>query len=341
VPERPWPEGYGVWPALALFFFYRWVANAFPNAYQPGPLAALIIGYSLLTLAGMLYFGTHTWLRYGDPFSVFFRLLARLSPTEVRVRDRRFCQTCRSSCSGSPEACVDCYECFEAAGQDEREVNLRPYAAGLSAAKSAEPGEVPFVLLVATSLAFDGFRVTRPWVDLGDSLGFETAGQVALLDTLGLMAFFAAGGLVYLLVASLLRALSRTEEGAGPRLVYAMLPIAIAYLVAHSLRLLLIEGQLIVPLASDPFGLGWNIFGTTGFRINFGVAGVTDLWGVQAGFLLLAAVTAVYVFSTMGLTGLGGRAQAIVRRFPLAGLTAGYTILSLWLLWAATPGKDC
>ena len=38
--------------------------------------------------------------------------------------------------------------------------------------------------------------------------------------------------------------------------------------MAHFLSLLLVQGQLIIPLASDPFGFGWDIFGTAGYRID-------------------------------------------------------------------------
>ena len=48
--------------------------------------------------------------------------------------------------------------------------------------------------------------------------------------------------------------------------VFSLVPIALAYHLAHFLSFLLIQGQLIIPLASDPFGYGWNLLDTAEFR---------------------------------------------------------------------------
>src|SRR6185369_15905490 len=46
------------------------------------------------------------------------------------------------------------------------------------------------------------------------------------------------------------------------RFALSLVPIAIGYHLAHYLTFLLIQGQYIIPLASDPFGWGWNLLGT-------------------------------------------------------------------------------
>ena len=48
----------------------------------------------------------------------------------------------------------------------------------------------------------------------------------------------------------------------GGLFAYSLIPIIAGYFVAHYLHLLLIQGLLAIPLLSEPFGLGWNIFGT-------------------------------------------------------------------------------
>jgi len=49
-----------------------------------------------------------------------------------------------------------------------------------------------------------------------------------------------------------------------PALAFAhsLVPIAFAYSVAHYFSLLVLEGQGIISLISDPFGFGWDLFGT-------------------------------------------------------------------------------
>ena len=47
------------------------------------------------------------------------------------------------------------------------------------------------------------------------------------------------------------------------------MPIALVYVAAHYLTFLLFEGQAIVYLASDPFGRGWDLFGTADGAIDY------------------------------------------------------------------------
>ena len=49
---------------------------------------------------------------------------------------------------------------------------------------------------------------------------------------------------------------------------FTLVPIAIGYHLAHYLTFLLVQGQYIIPLVSDPFGNGWNLFGTAGYRVD-------------------------------------------------------------------------
>ena len=57
------------------------------------------------------------------------------------------------------------------------------------------------------------------------------------------------------------------------RFALTLIPIAVGYHVAHYLVYLLIQGQYIIPLLSDPFGYGWDLFGTAGYRVDIGLVG--------------------------------------------------------------------
>jgi len=51
---------------------------------------------------------------------------------------------------------------------------------------------------------------------------------------------------------------------------FSLVPIAIAY---QYYTYLLIQGQMIISLISDPLGWGWNLFGTAGFEPRYGIVG--------------------------------------------------------------------
>jgi polyferredoxin len=108
----PYPVGWGVWPALVLYFGFAWVELVFLGSSRPSNIAVLALLYSAITLAGMALFGKEAWLRGGEAFSVFFGILARFAPTEVRVTDPDVCKGCDAPCQNADGGCVNCYGCF-------------------------------------------------------------------------------------------------------------------------------------------------------------------------------------------------------------------------------------
>ena len=74
-----------------------------------------------------------------------------------------------------------------------------------------------------------------------------------------------------------------------------LVPIAIGYHVAHYLVFLLVQGQYIIPLLSDPFGRGWNLFGTAGYRVDIALAGARFAWYTAVGAIVTGHVLAVYL----------------------------------------------
>jgi len=114
---EPYPGALGIWPAVGLYFVFVWFENVFSGSYVPRNIAFFALGYSLITLYAMAFFGKETWLRHGEAFSVFFGLLGRFAPTEIRVKDPNVCHGC-DGCE--PGRCVNCYECFRRAAPEAR-----------------------------------------------------------------------------------------------------------------------------------------------------------------------------------------------------------------------------
>ena len=71
--------------------------------------------------------------------------------------------------------------------------------------------------------------------------------------------------LLYSGLVRLTTSLARTPEvsyrQAFIRFAYSVLPIALFYHLAHNSEHLLMEGQKVLPLLSNPFGWEWNLFG--------------------------------------------------------------------------------
>jgi len=310
---------------VGLYLVFVWFENVFSGSYVPRNITFFALGYSLITLYAMAYFGKETWLRHGEAFSVFFGLLGRFAPTEVRVKTPGICQGC-DACE--PGRCVNCYACFRRADPDERELNLRPFAVGLRLPQIALPGVAAFVIVVLAGVTFDGLLETPLWLEIVRLTPVDQTFGVMLLPLL----FFG----IYLGFVELSRIFGGGgEAGFGQfaaAYAFSLVPIAIAYQMAHYYTYLLIQGQMIFSLISDPLGWGWNLFGTAGFDPRYGIVGASFVWYSQVALIVVGHVIAVYLAHSISLRLLRDPGRAFRSQLPMLVLMVLYTITSLWIL---------
>ena len=83
---------------------------------------------------------------------------------------------------------------------------------------------------------------------------------------------------------------------------------------------------------SDPFGVGWDIFGTTDYRGNLTLIRPEIYWFVSVSAILIGHILAVYLSHKVALRVFPTRREALVSQFPMLVLMVGYTVGSLWIL---------
>jgi hypothetical protein len=329
----------GVWPATVLFGAFAWAELVYAGRSLPAKLALMILVYSLIAWAGMLTFGRHAWIRYGDPFAVTFGLLARFAPTEVRVTSSAGCRGCEEECDTTATDCVGCGACFARAVPASRQLNLRPYGVGLLRTGDVSRSLVVFVLMLLSTVTYDGFTATPAWSTIESSLYPKLAWlgdlRSATVGTLGLLAFPLAFLAVYQLFAHAMAGAAGgrlSPATVACRFVLSLIPIAIAYHLAHYFTYLLIQGQLAIRLASDPFGVGWNLLGTARYRPDVGIVGARFAWYTAVIAVVAGHIIAVWLAHVVALREFPDRREAIRSQVPMLVLMVGYTIASLWIL---------
>ena len=117
--------------------------------------------------------------------------------------------------------------------------------------------------------------------------------------------------------------------------VHTLVPIAAVYVAAHYLTYLLLEGQAIKYLASDPFGQGWDLFGTASAAIDFSLIGQNATWYAQVAFVVVGHVCALVLAHDRALSTYGQASLAVRSQYWMLGIMVGFTMLALWLLWQA------
>lgn len=334
-----YPEGLGVWPALALLMGFSWLELIFSEPAVPANVAIMTLAYSAVTWAGMFLFGRERWLRHGEAFSLLFGILARFSPTEVRVSRPEACDACSLAWTDRDGTCIDGYGCFRQAPALRREWALRPFAVGLLRDQPVSNSMMAFVLFMLSMVLFDGALATPQWVRLEEFLaalgGGGGEGTVLIIRTFGLFGFWGLFLGAYLVTCALMRALTHARRPVlemARTFTFSLVPIAIAYHLAHYLTFILIQGQYIVPLASDPFGFGWDILGTADYRVDITVVGARFAWYAAVISIVVGHIVAVYLAHVLALDSFGERRLALRSQVPMTVLMVLFTVTSLTIL---------
>ena len=111
----------------------------------------------------------------------------------------------------------------------------------------------------------------------------------------------------------------------GKTFVFSLVPIALAYNLAHFISFLAIQGQLIIPLASD-------LFGTGDYQINIRVINAKFVWYISVAAIVLGHITSVYVAHVISVRTMASHATALRSQYPMLALMVAYTATSLWIL---------
>jgi Kef-type K+ transport system membrane component KefB len=83
---------------------------------------------------------------------------------------------------------------------------------------------------------------------------------------------------------------------------------------------------------SDPFGFGWNLFGTAGYKVDLGAVSPYVFWYGAVILIVTGHVIAVVLAHVAALRLFGSARAAAASQVPMVALMVAYTMLSLWIL---------
>jgi hypothetical protein len=304
------PSWVGVWPAAAILLIFAWLELVFPTPAEPRLIAFILVAYSLLTLWGMKKYGTERWLDSGEGFSVYSGLLALISPVEVRNGKLGF---------------------------------RAPFVAATR--MRIEPGVVGLIAVLIATVTYDGLSTSSFWKlrDIAASerlinLGLNDFQAGVLIGTFGLLGSLFVFSLLFEICSYLSGAIANWKYTSAGRVAVAfshsMIPIAFAYFVAHYFTLFIFQSQDLLRLASDPFGFGWDLFGTSESRINFQAVSAELIWGVQTIAIVVGHVLGLGYAHDRALEIGRTHKEALKSQYPMLVLMVLLTVAGLWSLSA-------
>ncbi len=304
-PLAAYPESLGRYPGCVTLFAFVALELAYSNPANPRALAFAISLYSYVALFGMLAFGRDTWSNAGEGFAILFAYIGRIAPLVAR----------------------------------EGRIRLRVPLTGLAGPEHT-PGSVLFVAIALGSVGFDGFSRTVVWQDLVARVEapyvLNRPGTAELLfsglNLVGLLAAITLVIVAFLLACAISRATVKAPRSLAPEFVLSLVPIALVYAIAHYFSLLVDQGRYMIPLISDPFGKGWDLFGTADYRPNIAVLGPNTIWYVQVTALVLGHVAGLAVAHDRAVTIFRDRQDALRSQYAMLALMVLYTVGGLWIL---------
>jgi hypothetical protein len=307
-----YPEWLGRWPAALGILFFAWVELVYVNRDDPTTLAIMALLYAAVQLVGMTLYGIEPWTRNADAFSVYFRLFSMLSPLHWRGRTLYT----RPPLSGAPTL-------------------------------HAGAGTVPMLCVMIGTVSFDGLSQGSLWTGTGGiapdlqqrfiNVGFSGEVALELAFTIGLLFMVGLVAGVYRLGVIGMQSVRAgySTETLSRRFVHSLIPIALAYVVAHYFSLLVYQGQAMAFLVSDPLGDGSDFFGTATATINYNVIGANGVWYVQVFALVLGHACGLTLAHDRALVVYSRVRDATRSQYWMLAVMVAFTSLGLWLLSAA------
>jgi hypothetical protein len=322
-PRLCYPPALASWPAFICYLALSWLELMAPP--RPSLLATALVAYTGLTALGAGVFGREAWFRQAELFSVFFRICGMLAPVAY-VRD------------AAAEATNWC-------------VRTRPLLSGTLEDRPHHFSLLLFVLFMLAGTTYDGVWQTSFWAGLywqnlmawfhplwGDNMA---RAQTILAPG---YVIYQRGGLiaapfVYLAVYMTAMAAMRVVTGLGItiralalRFAFSLVPIALAYMLAHSWTLLLTVLPVIPFLLTDPFGFGWNLLALQRLSAEPEPLDMGLAWHIEVALILLGHIASVYLAHQIAQRTFAARRQVWLSELPLLLLMVGYTFIGLSVL---------
>jgi polyferredoxin len=249
----------------------------------PKVTAVVLAGMLFLAVGLGIVFERRTFCRYICPVGGFIGLYAQVAPVELRVKDKEVCLSCRDKpCyNGSAEGygcpwdvfpggltkntyCGLCMECLRTCPYDNIAVNARPFSADLAKPSTRMDEAFKAFIMLGAALIYAGVFL-GPWGSL--KLAAYSVGSTAWFGYAAAFLAFIFGLLPSLFLGAvwLSKALTRMViplKKAFVSFAMALVPLGLMFWVAFSLSFVLTNAAYILSSLSDPFGWGWNLFGT-------------------------------------------------------------------------------
>ena len=253
------------------------------------PMVSVIALGGLVIIATIIHmiYRQRAFCMYICPVSGFLSLYSMTSMVELRSKNKEVCGGCKTkSCLTGNEKgwgcpwfqhaekmdrnnyCGLCMECMKSCPNDNITVSTRPFASDttIKGYDEAWKGFIMLTLALAYSVVLLGpYGTLKDWANLSEMRNWS--GFAIYATSLWLLALVVLPSIYYLTVLAGHRLAKSTVsiKDMFIRYSYVFVPLGLLAWIAFSLPLVMVNGSYIIAIISDPFGWGWDLFGTANF----------------------------------------------------------------------------
>ncbi len=320
---------------------------------QPRISAIVLATFLLVAMALSVIFERRAFCRYLCPVGGFIGIYAQVAPIEVRVKDPKVCSAhAEKSCYlGSEQGygcpwqvfpgglvkntyCGMCMECLRTCPLDNVAINVRPPGTDLSHPRGRSLDEAYKAFIMLGSALVYAAVLLGPWGGL--KLTAYAVGSASWWGYAVVFLTLILGVIPGLFLLSVIigRRLSRSSLHLRREFVnfsYALVPLGLTAWIAFSLSFVLANLSYIWPVLSDPFGWGWDLFGTAS-------ASWTPYLTRTVGVLQVIVLLGGLLWSASTVRKIGTEKAparpAMWRSLPVVGFCLVFTLSMLGLLVA-------
>ncbi|NJD77915.1 MAG: 4Fe-4S binding protein [Candidatus Methanoperedens sp.] len=360
--NRRWPVKFRNLSVAAIFFLaITWMDFQFNLVNSP-----LYTAYFIFILLGLvvivsIVFERRTFCRYVCPITGLIGLYSMFAPFELRAKEKETCKACKQKycISGNKDGypcpifeypgtmeknnhCILCMECVKTCHEPARKeisglpdrnnisLNLRSFAGDFYTITKTRMDEGIFILVLLGVTIFQTFVMIRPWAGFTRDLMIYTG---AGYDSIRFILFITAiilPVLIYSIAIGISKLFNRKtafrDLFAG--YAYSIIPLGLMMHLSHNIRHLLEEGTGIIPVLSDPFGYGWDLFGTSGY-MPAPLLGSNNILLVQWLLMFIGLGFSVSVGRNISRRMFRGNGSAY---FPVLIFVFIFFVFNLWVL---------
>lgn len=299
----------GYLPAVIVFFGFVWLELIAPDA-GPRNLAIAAGVYTIYLLAAAAAYGREVMSASFDGFAAYNHLLGAMGPLRIS-RDS---------------------------------IAWQGWLRGLSHVEERR-GLVLLVIMMIGTVTYDGMSGGLWWEDtvttwsrasLSEWFGFSRTFADVVTGTAAMTLVISLVGGAYLFacwMAVRIGESHRSTRAVASRFAHTLIPIAFAYVLVHYFTLIVFEGQLLLSTLSDPFGIGWDIFGTADRRVDYTLIDPNFTWYLQVAVIVIGHLGGVILAHDRALADFPAQ-TAVKSQYAMLGLMVVLTGLGLAILAA-------